>query len=77
MNKKKEITSLEEILITDNNEGVIGYEVNALNDYMQHIGKEKEWHKWYAGSTGMIHKGMFIVYPWDVETFLGGKENTD
>lgn len=54
-----------------------GYEMKNLSKWMKEQGRGKEWGNWYCGSTGAIHEGKFIVYKWDVDSFLAGKPNLD
>jgi len=59
--------------LTTSDGGVSGYESRKIADYMKSIGKEQEWSDFSNGMTGMIVRGKFIVYKWDVESFLRGE----
>ena len=64
-------------LIIDKKSGVRGYDSVEVRQFMESIGKLKEWQKWYNGQTGAIIKGKFCVYTYDFNRFLEGLPNTD
>lgn len=66
---------LTKLKLYDNGE-VRGYDQKELKEAMP----EALWERfcdWYTGSTGAIIDGKFIVYQWDLETFLAGLPNFD
>lgn len=56
---------------------VEGYDSRDVERWLKVIGRLNEWNEWFAGSTGAIIKGRFIVYRWDLEGFLDAKRNDD
>ena len=54
-----------------------GYDNQELAKWMKERHFLKSWANWAMGSTGAIIDGHFIVYYWDVQRFLDGKQNLD
>ncbi len=55
----------------------VGYESKELSKWMKDRHFLKAWNKWSMGNTGGIIDGKFIVYFWDVRSFLNGERNWD
>ena len=63
-------------LIKDKKSGIEGYDIE---DIKTNLGKGtlKAFGDWFAGSTGAIIDGKFIVYKWDWDHFIAGRPNLD
>lgn len=55
----------------------IGYDSKALAKWMKKHRYIGLWENWSMGSTGAIIDGHFVVYWWDVQSFLDGELNLD
>ena len=56
----------------------IGFDSMEVYKQFKKQGRGKQWENFINGSTGAISKkGIFLVYPWDVETFVKGLPNYD
>lgn len=71
----KKLTDLK--LYKDTKGELLGYDSQELRGFLEERGLIERWREWFAGSTGAIIDGHFIVYKWDVESFLAGEPNLD
>ena len=55
----------------------LGYDSKELAKWMKKRQFLKSWTNWSCGTTGAIIDEHFVVYYWDIESFLNGEKNYD